>query len=203
MSNGIMKLATGLPALIVLGALAVSAQPPPGPGGDQPGPPERQDWGREPGPGFRGGPGMRDGRGVRGPRRGGLGPGSRWWMNARVAERVGLTDDQKQRMDAIFQQSRLKLIDLHASLQKEEAILEPLMSADAPDEAKVLPQIDRVVQARGELEKARARMLLGIRGVLTPEQWKKLKTDMPPGRPQAGGRPQQMGGRQQQPRPLR
>ncbi|HET9318191.1 MAG TPA: periplasmic heavy metal sensor, partial [Bryobacteraceae bacterium] len=77
----------------------------------------------------------------------------------------------------VFQQSRLKLIDLNASLQKEEVILEPLVGADQPDESKILPQIDRVAQARAELEKANARMLLGIRRVLTPEQWKKLRAE--------------------------
>jgi protein CpxP len=80
-------------------------------------------------------------------------------------------------MDDIFQQHRLKLIDLNASLEKEEAILEPLVGADQPDDNKVLPQIDRVAQARAELEKANSRMLWSVRRVLTPEQWKKLQSD--------------------------
>ncbi len=86
-------------------------------------------------------------------------------------------------MDDIFQQSRLRLIDLNAAVQKEEAILEPLVSADQPDEARIVAQIDKVAQARAELEKANARMLLGIRRVLTPEQWEKLKAEPanPPG----------------------
>ena len=53
------------------------------------------------------------------------------------------------------------------------------MSADTPDEPKILAQIDRVAQARAELEKANARLLLGIRRVLTPDQWKKLQADTP------------------------
>jgi len=87
----------------------------------------------------------------------------------------------------LFQQSRLKLIDLSASLQKEEAILEPLVEADRPDEGQVLAQIDRVAQARAELEKANARMLLGFRGVLTQDQWKKLQAEERPWR--GPGRP--------------
>jgi hypothetical protein len=54
--------------------------------------------------------------------------------------------------------------------------MEPLIEADQPDEGKILAQIDAIAQARAELEKANARMLLGIRQVLTPDQWKKLKT---------------------------
>ena len=112
--------------------------------------------------------------GDRGPGHEGMG---RWWDNPRVAQDLNLSADQKQRMDNIFQDSRLKLIDLHASLQKEEATLEPLIAADSPDEPKILAQIDRVAQARAELEKANARMLLSVRQVLTADQWSKLKAE--------------------------
>jgi Spy/CpxP family protein refolding chaperone len=82
-------------------------------------------------------------------------------------------------MDDIFQQHRLQLIDLTATVEREEVTLQPLMAADQPDEAKIIAQIDKVAQARAELEKADARMLLGIRRVLTPDQWKKLQAGTP------------------------
>jgi Spy/CpxP family protein refolding chaperone len=100
----------------------------------------------------------------------------RWWDNPQVAKDLNLAPDQKQKMDDIFQQSRLKLIDLHAALQREEATLDPLINADSPDETKILAQIDKVAQARAELEKSNARMLLAVRQVLTADQWTKLKT---------------------------
>jgi Spy/CpxP family protein refolding chaperone len=103
----------------------------------------------------------------------------RWWSNPDMAQKLGLSADQVKRMDDIFQQFRLQLIDLNANLQKQELILEPLVSADQPDEPKILSQIDKVVQARAELEKANARMLLGVRRVLSQEQWQKLKADAP------------------------
>lgn len=109
-------------------------------------------------------------------------PSGRWWMDPALVQRLGLTADQQKRIDSLFQQNRLKLIDLSAALQKEEAILEPLLEADHPDETQVLAQIDRIAQARAELEKANARMLLGFRGVLTLEQWKKLQAEQPRGR---------------------
>jgi len=105
------------------------------------------------------------------------GPKGRWWSDPQTAEMLGLTGDQVKKMDDIFQQHRLKLIDLNASLEKEEAILEPLVGADQPDDNKVVAQIDRVAQARAELEKANSRMLWSVRRVLTPEQWKKLQSE--------------------------
>jgi protein CpxP len=108
------------------------------------------------------------------------GPRGRWWTDPALVQKLGLTPDQQKRIDTLFQQNRLKLIDLSAGVQKEEAQLEPLLEADRPDESQVLAQIDRVAQARAELEKANARMLLGFRGVLTLDQWKKLQAEEPP-----------------------
>jgi protein CpxP len=119
----------------------------------------------------------------------GQGAHGKWWDNPELAQKLGLATDQQKQMDDIFQQARLKLIDRHAEVEKEEAKLEPLISADTPDEGQILAQIDRVAQARAELEKANARMLLGVRRVLTPDQWKKLKEMHP-----HGGRREEMGG---------
>lgn len=106
-------------------------------------------------------------------------PRGRWWNRPDMVEKLGLTSDQVKRMDDIFLLNRLKLIDLNANVQKEEVIMEPLVAADQPDESKILAQIDRVAQARAELEKANARFLLGIRHVLNADQWKKLQEDQP------------------------
>jgi Spy/CpxP family protein refolding chaperone len=122
-----------------------------------------------------------------------LGPPGRWWDDPDFVKKLGLSDDQQKKMDEIFNSSRLKLIDLFAAVQKEEAIMEPLVAVDPPDENKLLQQIDRVAQARAELEKANARILLGIRRQLSHEQWLKLKAERPPmhgpGRPgnESGG----------------
>jgi Spy/CpxP family protein refolding chaperone len=88
-------------------------------------------------------------------------------------------------MDDVFQQMRVKLIDLHAALDKEEAAAEPLMQAAQLDDSKILPQIDRIAQARAELEKVEARLVLGLRHVMTAEQWEMLQQSdrrPPPGR---------------------
>jgi periplasmic protein CpxP/Spy len=114
-------------------------------------------------------------------------PGGKWWTRPEMAQRLGLAADQVKKMDETFQQFRLKLIDLRASVQKEDAIMDPLIGAEQPDESKIVAQIDKIAQARAELEKTNARMLLGIRRILTQEQWRKLKAE-PPARLQPVGR---------------
>ena len=161
--------------------------------------------------------------GQRGPkmdqRRGGWGEGMRpvvrigppgiWWHNPDLIQKLALTPDQQKRMDDILQQSRLQLVDLRANVEKQELLMEPMLAANPPDTNKILAQIDHTAQARAELEKANAKMLLGIRNVLTPDQWTKLQAeerdnrrmrmrrdDMPPlpGGPDAPGRPAGPGG---------
>ena len=127
-----------------------------------------------------GGPGM----GMPGPggdrirmRRGGDGmPGGAWWKDSRIAQEIGLSDQQTTQIEKIFQDHRLQLVDLHANLEKAEIAMEPMMQADQPNEGQITSQIDKISQARAALEKSNALMLLGIRKVLTADQWKKLQT---------------------------
>lgn len=161
----LLLLASTLLLLLFSGGIifAYGQQPPPpaSPGAD--GGPSQQDWNMHPRPsplerGFH------------------LGPRGRWWDNPDFATKLNLTPDQQKKMDDIFQQSKLNLIDLVAAVQKQEVIMEPLLAADQPDESKIIAQIDRVAQARADLEKANARMLLGLRRVLTADQWQKLQS---------------------------
>jgi Spy/CpxP family protein refolding chaperone len=114
-----------------------------------------------------------------------IAPGGMWWKNPNVVQRLTLTPEQVKKMDSIFQQSRLQLIDLKANVEKQEVMLDPMLSANPLDTNKAMAQIDKVAQARADLEKANAKMLLSLRAVLTPDQWTKLN-DRPFGR--IGGR---------------
>jgi Spy/CpxP family protein refolding chaperone len=102
----------------------------------------------------------------------------KWWKDSALMKDIGVSDDQVTKIEKIFQDHRLRLIDLHADLEKQEVILEPLVEADQPVESQVAAQIDKVAQARANLEKSDAMMLLAIRRVLTVDQWKKLR-DVP------------------------
>jgi len=196
-------------------AAPIERQPPPGPG-MQPGMGQGMGRPGMMRPGMRQGmqPGMMHGRGngmVGNTRSGGMmayhgnghnsfhgsndgmeagfriAPSGIWWRSPMVVQRIGLTADQTKKMDGIFEQSRLQLIDLKANVEKQNAMLEPLLSANPPDTTKAMAQIDKVAEARAELEKADAKMLLGIRGVLTPDQWTKLHQGRGPGGPGGSG----------------
>ncbi|NYF53206.1 Spy/CpxP family protein refolding chaperone [Edaphobacter lichenicola] len=141
----------------------LTAQPPAG-SPPQPGGPMDRDRG-----GWGGGAGMRGGFRI--------GPPGIWWHNPDLIQKLTLTPDQQKKMDDILQQSKLQLIDLRANVEKQEVLMEPMLAANPPDTNKILAQIDQTAQARAELEKANAKMLLAIRNVLTPDQWTKLQAE--------------------------
>ena len=84
----------------------------------------------------------------------GFGMERKWWHDAALAQQLNLTADQIKRMDTV--------------------VLEPLLSANPLDMGKARAQIEKVARARADLEVASAGMLLGIRAVLTPDQWTTL-----------------------------
>jgi protein CpxP len=122
-------------------------------------------------------------QGPGGPGRGGPGPMMHgrdgmfgaWWKDSEVAKQIELTPEQSKQIEQKFTESRLKLIDERADLEKQETLLGSMMEEDRPDEARVGAQLDKVVAARGRLEKENAMMMLSIRRVLSVEQWKKLQ----------------------------
>jgi periplasmic protein CpxP/Spy len=112
-----------------------------------------------------------------------LGPPGRWWSDPRLVQLLQLTAAQQKAMDSVFDQNRARLIGLNNALRNEEAILRPLVASDTLDEAKITSQIDRVAQARAELEKANGRMLIELRKLLVGDQWLRLQADDPANRP--------------------
>jgi len=158
--------------LAIAGALLACTAMAQGPGG----------MGMGPGPGFGGHlPPMERAFGPQGDH-------GRWWNNPKIVEQLKLTDAQRKTFDGILLEHREKLIDLRGNLEKAELEMEPLMSADQPNEGRILSQIDKVAQSRAELEKANARFLLAIRSKLTPEQWKQVQAFRANHGPERGGR---------------
>jgi Spy/CpxP family protein refolding chaperone len=158
---------------------APAAPSSPGSSSDRPWTP-RRDWDR----GDRSGPDRGRDRGCREGRNwahdDGRGdamlPFGMWWKNPDIAARIGLTAEQQKRIGDLFLQSRVQLIHLHATLQEQQLFLGPLLDATPFDQAKAMAQIDKIADTRADLEKTNAGMLLNIRGILTADQWTKLRT---------------------------
>jgi TonB family protein len=120
---------------------------------------------------------QRGGRGGRGaaPLPNTWSAGSAWWTNEAQVQRLGLTDDQKARIQRAYENHRLALASNSENVEKEEAQLAKLLQAETIDRNAILTQIDRVTQARAELERTNSAMTLEMREVLTRAQWMQLQ----------------------------
>jgi Spy/CpxP family protein refolding chaperone len=135
----------------------------------------------------------------------GLPPG-KWWRRPQVAQRLQLTADQQNRLDEVFRKSAPDLIDMKADVEK--AMLELRNQLEQPQLNREMIQTAgaRVNGARGRLFERELMMLVDMRGVLTQEQWSRVRDniadreDRPP--PPQGRRNQPPGGQpQRRPRP--
>jgi Spy/CpxP family protein refolding chaperone len=106
-------------------------------------------------------------------------PGA-WWTNTGLVSRLGLTADQMKKIEGIFDQHRQTIVQDKANLEQEEAALARMLDADPMESSKnVSAQIDKVIQARGQMERTTSNMTLEMRQALTRTQWTQLQTEMP------------------------
>jgi Spy/CpxP family protein refolding chaperone len=126
-------------------------------------------------------PTPRGGAGGVGLRAGGRGGGLRQGGPAlpvnNPAAQLGLSEDQRKRIDAIVERYSQVLARNRADLEREEATLARMMEAETLEPTKtVSAQIERIVQARSELERTNSKVTLEIRETLTRAQWQQLQT---------------------------
>jgi len=102
------------------------------------------------------------------------GPPGRWWDDKHFAKNLRLRSDQQKRMDGLFDENKTNLVNRFQTLQQEESKMEALSHADALDENALFAQIDRVAQARADLEKANTHLMLQVRKELDADQIARL-----------------------------
>ncbi len=104
-----------------------------------------------------------------------LGPPGRWWDDKHFAKELKLRPDQQRRMDSIFETNRPALTNRLVTVLQEENRMEALVHSKSPEEPALNSQIDRVWQARAELEKAKTHYLLQIRQEMDNDQLARLE----------------------------
>lgn len=104
--------------------------------------------------------------------------GFKWWQDENAQRKLELTADQSRRIEDIFQSVLPELRRRKRQLDSLEQELSRLVESaqEEKEDTMIALQVDRVEEARAELNKARTLMLLRIRRVLTPEQRAKLST---------------------------
>jgi Spy/CpxP family protein refolding chaperone len=89
-------------------------------------------------------------------------------------QQIGLSRNQKTRMDSIFDANKQAILTSYKAFQKAQSKLDAVNKNPTADKATVFSAIDAVNTARSDLQKATSAMLLQIRGEMSPDQIVKL-----------------------------
>lgn len=119
----------------------------------------------------RGGSDRRSGRGPW--------PGSTWWRDRGTASALGLTPEQRQRLDERHAAGEEMDREGRAAIDRETARFDELLTVEPLDTAALSRQIERVVAVRRLWGEALGRRLLAVREIVSAQQWRSLK-DVPP-----------------------
>ena len=93
--------------------------------------------------------------------------------NKKVAEKIGLTEEQKAKIEEINKALRDNAEELHKKVCEAMERQAELLKADKVDEAAVMAEIDKAFEVRKELAKRQTKRIIDIKALLTPEQVKK------------------------------
>lgn len=103
------------------------------------------------------------------------GQGMKWWENSRITKNIGLSDEQTEKIEKIFNEAALKRIDMKAQLQKENLKLREMLDEKVLDMQKIEKQIDTVLNVLTQLKKGEMMTKVKVMSILTPEQREKLR----------------------------
>ncbi|SEF93832.1 hypothetical protein SAMN05421819_1420 [Bryocella elongata] len=98
----------------------------------------------------------------------------RFWNDTSMVRTLRLRPEQQRRMDQVFDANRSTLQTLFQNLQREEAKLSAISPKNTQDQTKVFSAIDRVAQARADLEKEKTQLADALRKEMDPEQVQQL-----------------------------
>ena len=124
--------------------------------------------------------------------------GSFDWWDSPVVKDLNLSPEQLQKVQSTVHDSRARLIDLHAAVQKAELDVDDAFNAENFDVRRATEAVDKLSAARAETTKSLALLSVHLRAVLTTEQWKELQKRRP-GLMRGGMRPGMRPGMRQGP----
>ncbi|MDM8525595.1 periplasmic heavy metal sensor [Desulfococcaceae bacterium HSG8] len=102
-------------------------------------------------------------------------PGGKWWRMPRVAKELTLTGEEQERLDSLFMENRLQMIDLKSALEKEKLELEAILDKKNFDESACMSHFNRLQEARQGLVTERFKFLVEVRKLLGNDRFQKLK----------------------------
>ncbi|OQX88530.1 MAG: hypothetical protein B6D65_05855 [candidate division Zixibacteria bacterium 4484_93] len=102
-------------------------------------------------------------------------PGLRPEMLLKVADEIGLTDEQREQIKDTWASHKKSTIKLKSAKEEEQVDLETELASDSPNMKKVKSLILDIAEKNGELKYMEIEVMQDIKSILTDEQLEKLK----------------------------
>lgn len=125
-------------------------------------------------------------------------PPGKWWRRPELIQQLQLTADQQERLDEVFRGAANELIDTKADIEKLHVAIRGELDRPQLRKTELQRLATQLSAARGRLFERELMMLVDMRGVLTDQQWTRIRTFLDrvqerrgEGPPNGGPRPQQ------------
>ena len=105
-------------------------------------------------------------------------PRGKWWKMPQTAERLNLSDEEKEKLDRLFLEHQRRMIDLRSEMQKERFELENLLDSTSFDSAAGMARFMKVQAAQKAIAVERFSFLLGVREILGLDRFQQLKAEV-------------------------
>ena len=102
-------------------------------------------------------------------------PVGKWWKRPQIAEKIGITDNEKEKLDVMFYKHRYQMIDLHSRVQKERLELEKLLDRKDFDAKASIDQFANLQKANNTRAAERFGFLVQVRELLGLDRFQRLK----------------------------
>lgn len=125
----------------------------------------------------------------------GEGPGSGFRPGERLRsfiDDVGLTDEQRQKLQDLRKSSKLK--EMRETLTQEKSKLKEIILKDGSSEGDIMAQLEKVSSAQSNLNKTRVKNVIAFKKILSPDQFDKIQKRMQERRENMRERMQGQGG---------
>jgi Spy/CpxP family protein refolding chaperone len=102
-------------------------------------------------------------------------PMGKWWHNPHMSKQLNLTDEEKNKLDEQYVETRRRMIDLKSNVERERFELETLIESDDLDEDSTKKQFKKLEKARTDLAGERFKFLMESRKILGNERFRAVK----------------------------
>ncbi|HUR82927.1 MAG TPA: periplasmic heavy metal sensor [Thermoanaerobaculia bacterium] len=128
-------------------------------------------------------------------------PPGKWWRRPEIIQELQLSADQQEKLDDVFRAAANDLIDTKADVEKLHIAIRGELDRPQLRKAELQRLATQLSAARGRLFERELMMLVDMRGVMSDQQWTRIRNflDRMENRREGGPMPPRQQGKQPRP----